>query len=289
MIYKVDDLKKTSLSIDHFSVSVIQFGFFAEHRDSYGMLKKALEDLGFVCVPNSNNQKLIAKSQYHKGKGFADVALAKDAMPYLVQCHSIFLKYKLFPVSLLSGSFDYKLYILLKMQKSRFKKYTVTFTFDELKELLNIPEKTFRHLNSHIENSIILINRHTELIVECGFRKFRYITNVSFKVMKKPHADKIMGLFKDMFKNAATIEGCNKQNEESFPKLNQLLQSGLETYQNFLKFIEEYERKANSVSLNSVIFQKDEDDIDNKNDEEEPKTEINFIEKLATFLKSFWR
>ena len=40
LIYKVDDLKKTSLSIEHFSVSVIQFGFFAEHRDSYGTLKK---------------------------------------------------------------------------------------------------------------------------------------------------------------------------------------------------------------------------------------------------------
>ena len=209
-------------------------------------------------------------------------------MPYLVQCHSIFLKYKLFPISFLSGSFDYKLYILLKTQKARFKKYTVTFTFDELKELLNIPEKTFRHLNSHIENSIISINRNTELIVECGFRKFRYITNVSFKVMKKTRTDKIMELFKDMFENAATIEGCNKQKEESLDKLNQLLQSGLERYQNFLKFIEEYERKAKSASLNSVIFQKDEDDSDNENEEEEPKTEINFIEKLAAFWKSFW-
>ena len=174
------------------------------------------------------------------------------------------------------------------MQKARFKKHTVTFTFDELKELLNIPEKTFRHLNSHIENSIISINRNTELIVECSFRKFRHITNVSFKVMKKARADKIMGLFKDMFENAATIEGCNKQEEESFRKLNQLLQSGLERYQNFLKFIEEYERKTNSVSLNSTVFQKDEGDSDNENDEEEPKTEISFIEKLATFWKSFW-
>ena len=285
LIYRIDDLKKTSIRIDHFSISVVHLGCFAASRDPYSMLKKALEDLSSIGIPNSKNQKLIAKSQYHKGKGYADVTFSKDAMPYLVQCHSIFLKHKMFPIAFLSGHFDYKLYILLKLQKAKFKKHTITFTSDELKRLLNIPDKNFHSLEPHIKNSVNSINRNTELIVECGFRKFRHITNVSFKVMKKARTDKIMGLFKDMFENAATIEGCNKQEEESLGKLNQLLQSGLERYQNFLKFIEEYERKANSVSLNSVIFQKDEDDSDNEN-EEEAKTEISFIEKLATFWKS---
>ena len=39
LIYKIDDLKKTSIRIDHFSMSVIHLGYFAESH-SYGMLKK---------------------------------------------------------------------------------------------------------------------------------------------------------------------------------------------------------------------------------------------------------
>jgi plasmid replication initiation protein len=125
--------------------------------------------------------------RYWDGKGYADVKLSDDILPYLISLKERFTQYKLSQITTLSSLHAMRMYEILK---SRETIGSTTFLLDELKYMLNISPDTFKSFKDFriyvLEIAKREINKKTDLIINYSFHKSgRKIVAVEFNIESK--------------------------------------------------------------------------------------------------------
>lgn len=138
-------------------------------------------------IPTTTHLNIFGYVRYWHGKGYADVKISNDTLPYLLSLKEKFTKYKLSQISTLSSMYAIRIYEILKSKETI---GSSTIFLDDLRRMLNMKSSKFKAFKDFriyvLEIAKREINAKTDLTIDYTFHKVgRKITAVEFSIATK--------------------------------------------------------------------------------------------------------
>ena len=138
-------------------------------------------------IPTTTHLNIFGYVRYWHGKGYADVKISNDILPYLLSLKEQFTQYKLSQISTFSSMYAMRIYEILKSKESI---GSSTIFLDDLRRMLNMKPNTFKAFKDFriyvLEIAKREINTKTDLTIDYTFHKAgRKIIAVEFTIEKK--------------------------------------------------------------------------------------------------------
>lgn len=138
-------------------------------------------------VPTTTHLNIFGYVRYWHGKGYADVKISNDILPYLLSLKEQFTQYKLSQISTFSSMYAMRIYEILKSKETI---GSSTIFLDDLRCMLNMKPNTFKAFKDFriyvLEIAKREINTKTDLTIDYTFHKAgRKIIAVEFTIESK--------------------------------------------------------------------------------------------------------
>jgi plasmid replication initiation protein len=135
---------------------------------------------------------VLSYYKYWESKGYADVRLAKELVPYLFDLNKRYTQYKLTQITGLSSIYAIRIYEILKRNEGlKVRKLFI----DDLKKILAIPPKQYKRFNDFKRKVLDIaqkeINAKTDLIIEYQLTKVgKKFEVIAFSMTPKNSSEK---------------------------------------------------------------------------------------------------
>jgi plasmid replication initiation protein len=163
------------------------------YRDVNNIVKRLMSRVASInCVKEdggrtTKNVHFISYAEYWHGKGYADIKISDEIIPYLFGLKSEYTQYKLSQVATLSSVYAIRIYEMLKKQE---KFGCRAFFIDDLREKLGIKKEQYKRFSDFKQYVLDIakreINEKTDIMIDYKFIKTgRKFTAAQFSVKPK--------------------------------------------------------------------------------------------------------
>lgn len=180
ILYLISKLKYQDNDFKELKVDIKDFcrvcGIDLSSGRTYNELKNSIKQIAdkSIWIDKENGDsalvRWIEKPIIHKNDGIITIKLDEDLKPYLLDLKEKYTQYELIYTLKMKSKYSIRLYELLKSrQYNKLKNYTVKYSINELKKLLDAENyKTFKDFRRRvIEKAIEEINNFSDINIEC--------------------------------------------------------------------------------------------------------------------------
>ena len=179
ILYLISKLKYTDTDFHECKVDIKDFcrvcGIDLTSGRTYNEIKNSIKQISdkSIWIEKTNGDETlvrwIEKPTIHKNDGIITIKLDEDLKPYLLDLKEKYTQYELIYTLQMKSKYSIRLYELLKSrQYNKLKEYTVRYTVEELKKLLDAQNYiAYKDLRRRvIEKATEEINNFSDMIID---------------------------------------------------------------------------------------------------------------------------
>lgn len=199
ILYLISKLKYKDTDFTEFKVDIKDFckvcGIDLSNGRRYNELKNSIKQIAdkSIWLEKENGDETlvrwIEKPTIHKNDGVITIRLDDDLKPYLLELKEKYTQYELIYTLKMKSKYSIRLYELLKSrQYDKLKEYTVKYSIDELKKLLDAENyKTFKDFRRRVlDKATEEINSYSDIFIDClCIKQGKAITDIEIHIETK--------------------------------------------------------------------------------------------------------
>ena len=199
ILYLISKLKYKDTDFTECKVDIKDFckvcGIDLSNGRRYNELKNSIKQIAdkSIWLEKENGDETlvrwIEKPTIHKNDGVITIRLDDDLKPYLLELKEKYTQYELIYTLKMKSKYSIRLYELLKSrQYDKLKEYTVKYSIDELKKLLDAENyKTFKDFRRRVlEKATEEINSYSDIFIDClCIKQGKTITDIEIHIETK--------------------------------------------------------------------------------------------------------
>ena len=212
ILYLISKLKYNDTDFMECKVDIKDFcrvcGIDLSNGRRYNELKNSIKQIAdkSIWIEKENGDETllrwIEKPTIHKNDGVITIRLDEDLKPYLLELKEKYTQYELIYTLKMKSKYSIRLYELLKSrQYNKLRDYTVKYSIDELKRLLDAENyKGFKDFRRRVlDKATEEINTYTDIEIELtAIKQGKTITEIEIHIETKEPMER--------FKTAIMIE-----------------------------------------------------------------------------------
>ena len=199
ILYLISKLKYKDTDFTECKVDIKDFckvcGIDLNNGRRYNELKNSIKQIAdkSIWLEKENGDETlvrwIEKPTIHKNDGVITIRLDDDLKPYLLELKEKYTQYELIYTLKMKSKYSIRLYELLKSrQYDKLKEYTVKYSIDELKKLLDAENyKTFKDFRRRVlDKATEEINSYSDIFIDClCIKQGKAITDIEIHIETK--------------------------------------------------------------------------------------------------------
>lgn len=199
ILYLISKLKYKDTDFTECKVDIKDFckvcGIDLSNGRRYNELKNSIKQIAdkSIWLEKENGDETlvrwIEKPTIHKNDGVITIRLDDDLKPYLLELKEKYTQYELIYTLKMKSKYSIRLYELLKSrQYDKLKEYTVKYSIDELKKLLDAENyKTFKDFRRRVlDKATEEINSYSDIFIDClCIKQGKAITDIEIHIETK--------------------------------------------------------------------------------------------------------
>lgn len=179
ILYLISKLKYTDEEFTEYQINIRDFckvcGIDSNGGKAYAELKESIKQIAdkSMWIEKEDGAETlvrwIEKPTIYKNEGYITIKLDNDLKPYLLNLKERYTQYELIYTLQMKSKYSIRLYELLKSrQYNKLKSYTVKYSIDELKKILDAQNYTaFKDFRRRvIEKAVEEINNYSDINIE---------------------------------------------------------------------------------------------------------------------------
>lgn len=205
ILYLISKINYNDVDFKEYKINIIEFckvcGIDYNSGRAWQELRnsiKQIADKSMWIETDANNEILvrwIEKAILHKNSGDITIKLDNDLKPYLLELKEKYTQYELIYTLQMKSKYSIRLYELLKSkQYDKLKAYTVNYTIDEIKKLIDAENyKAFKDFRRRaLEKAIEEINLYSDINISYEYVKNgKKITHINFRINTKKFYERL--------------------------------------------------------------------------------------------------